>query len=64
MNNSKSSHLLKIEDRVRDCADQLETLLERAPQQQCRPESAWNEGDDFTERFNDIWGEVVGLTLD
>ena len=55
---------MKLEDRVRESADQLKILLDSAPEQQCRPEGAWNEGDDFTERFNEIWGEVVGVTLD
>ena len=64
MNDSKNSHEMKLEDRVRESADQLKLLLDSAPEQQCRPEGAWNEGDDFTERFNEIWGEVVGLHLD
>lgn len=60
MNDATSSDFVKLEDQVTQSADQLRTLLEGLPQQQCSTESAWNEGDDFTERFNEIWGEKVG----
>jgi len=60
MKGSENAEPAKIEERVRKSAVELELLLGRAPEQECRPESAWNEGDDFTERFQDIWGEQVG----
>jgi hypothetical protein len=63
MNRQKDEEMstaLKLEERVRQRAVELKRLLDRAPMQHCRAEGAWNEGDDFTDRFADIWGEQVG----
>lgn len=60
MKNLENVETVKIEERIRESAVELELLLGRAPEQQCRLESAWNEGDDFTDTFKDeIWGEKV-----
>jgi hypothetical protein len=54
--NTVENHL-PLEKRVERQATEIAALLLRAPGQQCRPEGAWNEGDDFIQGFTDIWGD-------